>query len=134
MNWERNKLFLFKIIRFIIVGIINIILFSIMNYLFIIILKFNIQYSSILSYISVLPCSFICHKYFTFKTEKNKKKELSKFIISNISGIILTILLMTLLIDYLIMPLFLGTFITVLTVAFINFMAFNYWVFKTNDM
>lgn len=121
---------LFRFIKFALVGVLN----TLMNWIIFFILNasgFYYLVANIISYSISTLNSYLWNSRWVFKYQGDNKKETTlKFIVLNIFGLVLNIIILFVLVDKLKLNKMVGLIVTTAIVMIINYMINKFWVFR----
>ncbi len=129
MNKLIKKLFKYKGIRFLFVGGINTIV-GYGSYAILLFFKINYLLANTLSTIIGVINSYIWNRNFTFKSEKNKKEELPKFIFVYLISYLVGLLVLYLLVTKLSLNKYIAGIINIFITTCISWFGHKYFSFK----
>lgn len=86
-------------------------------------------FANILGYLAGMVNSFILNKMWTFAAKGATVRQINRFVILNILGLILSTLIIFIFVDLLLAPYLIVWFLTIGIVMILNFLGNKYWTF-----
>jgi putative flippase GtrA len=123
-----------KLLKFAIIGVINGIIYGVSVSFFISEYAFDGKVASLLGYCTAVPFAFFAHHYYTFESKGKFRGEWLRFVITQSTGMLVSILAMAAVMDYFKLNYLVGIVAGVILVPIVNFLALNFWVFPKNPL
>ena len=119
------------ILRFLIVGGGNTLLYAILSLLFMWVLPFSKQMSSTLAYLACIPAAFLAYKMFVFGVGSAiSHSEILRFLVTHSVNLVVSYAMIAVLCDTLGLPREIGVLASCAAFAIIGYLLMKLWVFK----
>lgn len=119
------------VLRFLIVGGGNTLLYAVLSLLFMWLLPFSKQVSSTLAYLAGIPIAFIAYKTFVFRAgSATSHSEILRFLVTHSVNMVVSYTVVAVLCGGLGLPREVGVLATCVAIAIIGYVLMRVWVFK----
>ena len=120
-----------KLLRFASVGIANGIIYGFSTSMFASGFGIDAKIASVLGYFTAVPFAFFAHRSYTFGSQGAVKLELRRFVITQSTSLLVSVVAMAAAIDYFKLHYVIGIIAAVVLIPIVNFLALNIWVFSS---
>lgn len=118
-----------KLVRFVGVGVLNGAIYAASTSLLTSGFGIEGKLASVFGYATSIPFAFYAHRSYTFGSKGKVKSEFRRFLISQGTGLIVSVFLMAAAIDYLGLHYAFGIVAAIVVVPSVNFLVLDQWVF-----
>lgn len=120
------------VLRFLIVGGGNTLLYAVLSLLFMWLLPFSKQVCSILAYLAGIPVAFLAYKTFVFRAEAaTSHSEILRFLVTHSVNLVVSYVMVAVLCGPLGLPREVGVLASCAAFAIIGFILMKLWVFRS---
>ena len=127
-----GKVLASPILRFLVVGGANTLLYAVLSLLFMWLLPFSKQVCSTLAYLAGIPVAFLAYKTFVFRAEAaTSHSEILRFLVTHSVNLVVSYAMVAVLCGELGLPREVGVLASCAAFAIIGFILMKLWVFKS---
>jgi len=123
------------VLRFLIVGGGNTLLYAVLSLLFMWLLPFSKQVSSTLAYLAGIPVAFIAYKTFVFRAgSTTSHREILRFLVTHSVNLVVSYVMVAVLCSGLGLPREVGVLASCAAFAIIGYILMKLWVFRSSSL
>jgi putative flippase GtrA len=127
-----RKLLASPVLRFLVVGGANTLLYAILSLLFMWLLPFSKQVSSTLAYLMAIPVAFLAYKKFVFRAESAiSHSEILRFLVTHSVNLVVSYVMVAVLCEGFGLPREVGVLASCAAFAIIGYILMKLWVFRS---
>jgi putative flippase GtrA len=132
LNALARKVLASPILRFLIVGGGNTLLYAVLSLLFMWLLPFSKQVSSTLAYLTAIPVAFLAYKKFVFRAgAATSHSEILRFLVTHGVNLVVSYVMVAVLCGGFGLPREVGVLASCAAFAIIGYILMKLWVFKS---